>query len=278
MRALTALASGAFGALCLSLTACGGTGTALTAGSIHPFSVVEVGRTHLHLAADGMSATVQVRTDPATVCAVAYGKTASLGSIADDPDMGGTAISQHIVVLGGLQPGTTYRYRLTATDARGQVFQTRQLATFRTPRPATGHGRDIAIGAKVVAVSSQWSGAYKAENAFDGNLSTEWASNGDGDHAWVTVDLGRRYTVDGVAFITRTMADGSAITKTFAVVVDGDRRFGPFPAGNTLDPRVARVSFTARLLRFEVVTSTGGNTGAVEIEVFSRRAGGEEPH
>jgi hypothetical protein len=30
------------------------------------------------------------------------------------------------------------------------------------------------------------------------------------------------------------------------------------------------VSFTGRFLRFEVVQSTGGNTGAAEIEVFSR--------
>jgi hypothetical protein len=65
------------------------------------------------------------------------------------------------------------------------------------------------------------------------------------------------------------MSDGSAITRTFAVVVDGRKRFGPFPAGTRADPRVAKVSFTGRRLRFEVVRSTGGNTGAAEIEVFS---------
>ena len=66
------------------------------------------------------------------------------------------------------------------------------------------------------------------------------------------------------------MSDGSAITRTFAVVVDGRRRYGPFPAGNRLDPHIVPVSFTGRFLRFEVVRSTGGNTGAAEIEVFSR--------
>ena len=119
-------------------------------------------------------------------------------------------------------------------------------------------------------MSSQWSSAYKAENAVDGNLSSHWASNNNGNHAWITIDLGRAYNVNGVAFISRQMTDGSAITKTFAVVVDGHRRYGPFPAGNGLDPRVARVSFRGRLIRFEVVTSTGGNTGASEVEVFSR--------
>jgi hypothetical protein len=65
------------------------------------------------------------------------------------------------------------------------------------------------------------------------------------------------------------MSDGTAITRTFAVVVDGHHRYGPFPAGNSVDAHEARVSFTGRYLRFDVVTSTGGNTGAAEIEVFS---------
>ena len=227
-------------ALCLGLAACGGTSGTESTASIRAFSVVEVGKTHVQIAADGRSAIVQLETNPATVCAIAYGRTASLGSIADDPNMGGTAISRHLVVLNGLTPGTTYRFRLTATDARGQVFQTQALATFTTPRQVAAQGQDIAIGAKVVAVSSQWSSAYKATNAVDGNLSTEWASAGDGDRAFITIDLGRARQISGIAFITRAMSDGSATTRTFAVVVDGRRRYGPFPAGNRLDPRVAR--------------------------------------
>ncbi len=262
-------------ALCLGLASCGGasagggaSGTKSTA-SIGAFSLVEVGKTRVQVAADGRSAIVQVETNPPTVCAIAYGRTVSLGSIADDPNMGGTAISRHIVVLSGLIPGSTYRYRLTATDAKGRVFQTQKLATFTTSRQAGLSERDIAVGAKVVAVSSQWSNAYGGPNAVDGNLSTEWASAGDGNRAFITIDLGRPRKVTGVAFISRAMSDGSAITQTFAVIVDGRTRYGPFPAGNRLDPRVARVSFTARRLRFDVVQSTGGNTGAAEIEVFS---------
>jgi hypothetical protein len=257
-------------ALCLGLSACGGTGVSKSAGKIHAFSLVEVGRTTLQLASDGTSAIVHVETNPPTVCAIAYGKTASLGSIADDPNMGGTAISVHTVVLGGLSPGTTYRFRLTATDAKGTVFQTQNLASFTTPRATAPLDQDVAIGAKVVAVSSQWSSAYKAANAVDGNLSTEWASNDDGDRAFIAIDLGRPRHITGLAFISREMSDGSSITRTFAVVVDDGKRYGPFPAGNRIDAHEARVSFTGRRLRFEVVTSTGGNTGAAEIEVFSR--------
>ena len=105
---------------------------------------------------------MQVETNPPTVCAIAYGRTAALGSIADDPNMGGTAISWHTVLLGDLTPGTTYRFLLTATDAQGRVFQTRELTTFTTPRQSAALGQDLAIGAKIVAVSSQWSNAYRA--------------------------------------------------------------------------------------------------------------------
>jgi hypothetical protein len=256
----------------LALGACGSTGGSGQAGAVEPFSRVEVGRTHIAVSPDGRSATVVVDTNPATVCAVAYGRTASLGSIADDPNMGGTAIEDHKVVLSGLLPGRTYRYRLTATDARGRVFQTPRLLEFSTPRrvAGAGHGpQDIAVGAKVVAVSSQFSSAYAATNAVDGNLATQWSSAGDGNKAFITIDLGRPRRVTGVAFITRSMADGSSITRTFAVVVDGRHRYGPFPAGSPADPRVAHVAFTGRLVRFQVVQSSGGNTGADEVEVFS---------
>ena len=113
VRTLAAVA-----ALCLGLAACGSTGATKNTASVSDFGLIEVGKVHLQIAADGRSAVVQVETNPPTVCAIAYGRTASLGSIADDPNMGGTAISRHIVVLGGLAPGTTYRFLLTATDAR----------------------------------------------------------------------------------------------------------------------------------------------------------------
>lgn len=252
----------------IALGGWGGTAGAQGTARIHPFHQIEVGTTHLRVAADGRSAIVRVTTNPRTVCAIAYGKTPSLGSIADDPNMGGTAISRHRVALGGLAPGTTYYYRITATDARGRVFQSRHLARFTTPRGAETRAHDVAIGARVLAVSSQWSNAYKGTNAVDGNLSMQWASNGNGDHAFITIELKRRYKISGVAFVTRRMADGTAITRTFAVV-SGHRRYGPFAAGSPRNPRIARVSFEGRVLRFEVVTSTGGNTGADEIEVFA---------
>ena len=96
----------------------------------------------------------------------------------------------------------------------------------------------------------------------DGDPSTEWSSAGDGDAAFITLDLGRPVDVGAVAFQTRQMSDGSALTQTFTVTADGST-FGPFPAD-----AVAPLTVSAQVLRFDVATSTGGNTGAAEIEVF----------
>lgn len=63
--------------------------------------------------------------------------------------------------------------------------------------------------------------------------------------------------------------DGDSSTE-WSSAGDGGQRHGPFPAGDRLDPRTAAVPFTGRRLRFEVVSSTGGNSGAAEIEAFER--------
>jgi hypothetical protein len=265
-RALAAALAAA--AVCVGLAGCGSSGQG---AAVRDFAAVEVGKTALEIAADGRSALVRLQTDPPTVCAIAYGQSAALGRIANDPGMGGTAIGRHAVLLKGLQPNTTYSFRLTATDAQGRVFQTRKLATFTTtPRKAQAVGRNVAQGAHVLSVSSAFGGGYGGANAVDGDLSTEWSSNGDGNRASITIDLGKATASGGVAFLTREMSDGSAIARTFAVVVDGGRRYGPLPAGTRLDPRIARVSFVGRRLEYRVVSSTGGNTGAAEIQAFGR--------
>ena len=258
----------------LGLAACGGSGRQ-GGGTVRDFRDVQVGDVRVETLPGGTGAVIRVTTDPATVCAVAFGPTRALGRIANDPGMGGTAISRHSVALRNLRPGTTYRYRLTATDATGGVYQTPELRTFRTrPAAAAGagtNGPDLALGATVAGVSSVYGDAFAASNALDGDLTTEWSSNGDGDDAFLTVDLGKALAVTGVAFRTREMGDGSAITRSFSVLVDGKRRFGPFPAGDRLDARIAHLTASARLFRFDVVSSTGGNTGAAEIEIYGAR-------
>jgi hypothetical protein len=60
------------------------------------------------------------------------------------------------------------------------------------------------------------------------------------------------------------MSDGSAISESFTITVDDTDTFGPFPVGR------AEVSFSGRIVRFDVDSSTGGNTGAAELEVLER--------
>lgn len=242
------------------VTACGG-----GAGSDGPFdfSEIAIGEPVMAPAPSGTSATLTVATRVVAVCAVAYGETEALGHLATDQDMGGVGHAEHAAVLTGLAPDTEYFYRLNGVGPDGRVYQS-ELMTFRTPPgdASSGGAGNVAIGATVVDVSSEFSAAFAAANAVDGDLATAWSSRGDGDDAFITVDLGRTVRVIAVGFETRSMIDGSAVTDTYTVTAD-NATYGPFDAG------VAAVEFTARVVRFDVEVSTGGNTGAHEVQVFA---------
>ncbi len=70
----------------------------------------------------------------------------------------------------------------------------------------------------------------------------------------------------GIGFRTREMSDGTSITETYTVTIDDGETLGPFDAG----PGLAVTDFSAsgRVFRFDMETTTGGNTGAVEIEIY----------
>lgn len=219
----------------------------------------------------------RVKTTEPMICAIAWGETESLGNFNNSLDMNGTGIVDHDVLLPRAEPGKTYFYRVQGSTAAGTLYQS-DLATFtlpaldgQTPTGATPKplGQNLALDATVTDVSSEFSATWAASNAIDGDLSTEWSTAGDGNDGFITIDLGSRRDVAGVAFLTRSMADGSATASTFWVEVGGGKRFGPFSAGNPADPNVIPVEFSGQVLRFEVEDSTGGNTGAVEIQVLA---------
>jgi hypothetical protein len=135
------------------------------------------------------------------------------------------------------------------------------------------HGMNVAEGAAVLDVSSVFSGSWLGENAFDGDMATEWATKGSGDDAFIVVDLGSAQEITGVEFITRTMSDGTATTTEFTVTVDDGGTYGPFPAGDQTDPGFVEVAFTGQVLRFDTAVSTGGNTGAIEIRAYAGPGG-----
>ncbi len=109
--------------------------------------------------------------------------------------------------------------------------------------------------------------SFGANNAIDGDLNTQWSSNGDGDHAWIEIDLGKEFTIDAVGFRTRTMGSSAQISQ-FRVITDKGEMLGPFDIADASQVYYFPVNTTAQTLRFEVVKSSGGNTGAAEIEVY----------
>lgn len=215
----------------------------------------------------------RVTTTEPLICAIVWGESEEFGNQNNSLNMNGTGIVQHDVFLPGAEAGNTYFYRLQGSGADGTIYVSDTMTFTLPPRDdavdAPDLGANLATGATVVDVSSEFSSGFAAENAVDGDLSTEWSSAGEGDEASITIDLGSTADIGQVTFITRTMTDGSATTSTFTVSIDGGEPLGPFDAGSPADPNPAQIDATGRELRFDVETSTGGNTGAVEIGVFA---------
>lgn len=134
-----------------------------------------------------------------------------------------------------------------------------------TTSAAQAPGTNLALQASITGVSSEFSDAFAAANAIDGSLSTEWSSRGDGNDAYIVIDLGAATDITGFGFRTREMTDGTAITNTYTVTIDGET-VGPFEAGPGLT--VTEYGATGQEFRFDMEDTTGGNTGAVEIEIY----------
>lgn len=279
--------------LVLLATACapGDEGTAATASTsegvmavdveVRPFE--EIQDSPVTFEADPLDPSagiLRVTTTEPSICAIVWGEDESFGRFNNSLAMSGTGIIQHDVVLPDLEQGREYTYVLQGTTADGSLFRS-DVDTFTIPvtetpsaEPEPDLGDNLAVDATIAEASSEFSDSFAASNAIDGDLATEWSSSDDGDEAFITLDLGGPTEVTGVAFLTRSMADGSAITETYTVTTDDGQELGPFPAGS---PRQARITeldqpVTATTLRFEVATSTGGNVGAVEIQVFGSAA------
>ncbi len=214
----------------------------------------------------GTTATLSVDTSIPVACAVIYGEDGSFGQLAVDSDMQGGAHENHGPLLTGLEPDTEYQYILQGSDTEGNVYRS-EVMTFRTPvASANPLGTNIAPESTITGVSSEFSSSFGAAMAIDGNRGTEWSSAGDGDEAWIELDLGAPRTLTGVAFRTRSMSDGTAITETYTVTVDGTV-YGPFPAGD--QPAMFDSPVTGQIVRFDAETTSGGNTGASEVEIYT---------
>ncbi len=221
------------------------------------------------------SAVIALKTGAPAFCQVNYGTSSQYGQMRRMSMSG--PMTDHRILLPGLQPDTVHHFRLTAVDAAARIFQSADI-TFKTRQATSGKpaGKNVAslsAGAKVVGVSSNYGGegnasTFGANHAIDGDPSTEWSSNGDGDKAWIEIELAREYHLTAIGFWTRTMGSSAQIQQ-FEVVADGKVRLGPFTLPNASGIHYFPVDVTAKRLRFNVLKSSGGNTGAVEIEALA---------
>jgi hypothetical protein len=208
-------------------------------------------------------------------CTVVFGETTDFGNASVDPDMNGATLIDHNPLLLDLEPDTEYFYRVQGSGVDG-TFYVGEIQSFRTP-PESDDVTDNLLsperGAEVIGVSSNFGGNANDENwgvlrAFDGNVNTAWSSDGDGDDAWFEVELGQRSQINTVAFETRAMSDGSSEVDAFEITTDSGETYGPFEVPAPGETGEYEVDFVASTLRFDVVSSTGGNTGAMEIAVY----------
>ena len=253
----------------------GGAPTAVLPDGVRAFAEIQATDIVIEPDPSGAGAVLRVETSIDVACAVAFGPAADFGSLATDTDMAGGGHSNHHPLMRGLVADTTYFYVLSAIGPDGSLYQSQKMQFTYTggaapaavpPVPSLQPpAPNVADLATVTDVSSEYSASFVGANAMDGSLSTEWSSAGDGDGAYIVLDFGELMLIEGVGFRTREMSDGTSITTSFTATVDG-KVYGPFPAGPGLS--VALLQATGETVRIDVETSTGGNTGAVEIEVY----------
>ena len=222
------------------------------------------------------SASVQLSTTIPVVCSVVYGIDEQYGDQSTDLDMAGRAHSDHRPHLRTLEPDTTYHFRVQGTASDGTFYVS---LTFTTPPADAGDVRDsvapsanlatLAAGAQVIDASSTFesSDTWRAENAIDGDPNSEWSSASDGDAASIEIALAGTTEITAIGLWTRTMGTSAQITE-FRVVTAGGAILGPFTLPDADRLYLFQVEATARFLRFEVVSSSGGNTGVVELSVI----------
>src|SRR3990172_3252848 len=185
--------------------------------------------------------------------------------------MAGGAHADHHPILTGLAPDTVYYFRLQGVAPDGTLYRGEEYILRTLPAAGAAGPANLATTARISAVSSQYGGGANetlaAIRAIDGDPSTQWSSDGDGDKAWIEIELAAPTRVERVGFWTRTMGS-SAQVLSFRITTDQGEDLGPFELSDAAQIYTFDTDFTAGRLRFEAVETSGGNTGAVEIEVY----------
>lgn len=217
------------------------------------------------------SARLRVTTAVDLACVVVFGTDRRFGGLALDLDMGGAAHRDHHVLLVGLEPDTEYVYRMQGSAPDGSFYAS-EVYTFRTLPAAVDERawRNVATldaGARVVEASSAFGAAFAPEHALDGAADTAWSSRGDGDDAFLTIELPEPVEFVGFGAWSRTMGTSAEIF-SYEVVTETGAVFGPFELDAATRRFDVEASGVAQRFTFRVVSSSGGNTGLVEFAVF----------
>jgi len=221
----------------------------------------------------GSGASIGFSTGELTLGSTAIGLSNDFGRIARAP--GREPSKDHEVSLPGLESESEYYSETITIDEKGKLIRSEMISFKTLELAAEDYGENFALrdkGADVSGVSSNFgndiAGSFGALNAIDGDPGTEWSSQGEGDNAWIEIELAEEIEVTGFGFWSRTMGDTGEIRKLRLLNGAGEV-LGEFEIPDaeklynfTLSP------VQAQKLRFEVVDSTGGNTGARVINVY----------
>ena len=245
---------------------------------VRPVAEVSVGGPPRIVDISAVSAVLRFESSVPLACSVVYGKTTTYGQISVDQHMGAGAHTEHTPLLSGLEPDTEHHYRVQGAAADGTLY-VGEGATFRTLPGGERSGVKVAAlaaGARVAAVSSSFGGAANDEawggnSAIDGNPGTAWSSDGDGDEAFIEIELAGPARLQAVEIWTRSMAEGSAQIFAFTLTADGER-LGPFTLEDADQAYRFEVDVLGETLLLDVVDSSGGNTGLIELSAYGRPA------
>ena len=214
-----------------------------------------------------------------TLASTALGETKKFGRLVRLPKTG--PFRAHSINILGLKSGMEYFTETVLIDTRGNLYRS-ETNTFTTLEEGekTNYGENWASlekGGSISDVSSNWggdpSGAFGAKNAIDDDPGTEWSSQGEGNEAWIEIKLPEKIEISAIGFWTRTMGDTGQISKIRAITGTG-KLLGEFQIPSADELHVYQVPrSTTGKVRFEVLESSGGNTGAREIKVFGTPEG-----
>jgi len=227
-----------------------------------------------NFASDG-TASLPIKTTIPVACTIVYGKTSDFGTLAVDLDMNGSTHTDHNPLLTNLEPETTYYFRVQGTDDSGIIYLS-EVMTFTTPAFEAAAITNLAspeLGAEIIGYSSAFGGAdlderWGASSAVDSSANSAWSSAGDGDDAWLEIRLAQRSHIERIEYWSRSMSDGTSQVFEFTVTADDGTVYGPFEVPDANQAYSFDVDFETTTLRFDVVSSSGGNTGAVEFGVY----------